>query len=644
MIQSERVRGALTDALARLDETIAEGGSGPEMADVIRKIATQVDKVVGEAGRAALQLQEQLSADEPSEAILSSLGRAARGITDRYEISGRLPRAEWRLPSAPTTVEVPFRELVHAHIDTQIAPKLIASLRQMAEQVQPLVTSLGELERLVAFNVELATGEIEVVVEDRVPSETRALIKDMLGGAFERSRSTIAGYVDASRSWPEQLSDALRTSVLGVLEELRGQLVDGDVSRARIDSMRRAATGLRLMREAGALPSRLARARLEVRRTLRRMLGEDRLDRWRIGLGLPAVTTGAGEDAGSFTLPNVTKQLPVVYRRLFAPNTLEASDVLTGREADIARARRVLAGGSPARLRAVALVGPDGVGKAAVATAIVRARAWKNVRRLNFNQPMSEGDVADLFKDKSEGHLIVVDGLHWMVSMCPGGFAPLRRFVDGVIADGGRNAWLVQGDRLFWRYASEVAPLGEAFPELVRLEPLSVAELRQAVLARHALSGYGLNFEPERPRGVFERLVVRIAGRVRRPYDRYFRKLHEASGGLVRDALRLWLASIDRVDEREDFMHVGPLPRPPAAALRRLSDDMLLNLYVVARQGWMDAAVQAWLFRVDRSTAEAQLARLAHLRLLERKGHVYRIAVHLRGAVEQTLSDRGWIR
>ena len=66
-----------------------------------------------------------------------------------------------------------------------------------------------------------------------------------------------------------------------------------------------------------------------------------------------------------------------------------------------------------------------------------------------------------------------------------------------------------------------------------------------AVLARHGLSGYGLNFEPRTERTRLEELFARGASRIRRPYESFFRALHAASGGLVRDALRLWLASID---------------------------------------------------------------------------------------------------
>lgn len=69
----------------------------------------------------------------------------------------------------------------------------------------------------------------------------------------------------------------------------------------------------------------------------------------------------------------------------------------------------------------------------------------------------------------------------------------------------------------------------------------------------------------------------------------------------------------------------------------------MLTLYQVARQGWMDARVLASLFRTDPTTAEAQLGALAHLGILERKGTVWRIAVHLRGSIYRLLRERGYV-
>ena len=87
-----------------------------------------------------------------------------------------------------------------------------------------------------------------------------------------------------------------------------------------------------------------------------------------------------------------------MYRRLFAAETLEAGDVLTGRETQIERAARALVGKGLGRLRSVALVGLDGVGKGTLSRAIVRSRQWKTVRRTNLTAPVTPEEVSEWFR------------------------------------------------------------------------------------------------------------------------------------------------------------------------------------------------------------------------------------------------------
>jgi len=408
--------------------------------------------------------------------------------------------------------------------------------------------------------------------------------------------------------------------------------------------MRRRAAGRRLMRRAGRIGGAFSRLRERVRRVSAGMLGEERIEAWRHGLGLPARRDEEAPGPVAFAPPRAADHLPLVYRRLFASETIEAGDVLTRRDPQIEQARRVLAGDAPGRLRAVALVGQDGVGKGALSSAIVRSSHWKNVRRIVLQEEVTLEQVEEWFQQDHTNHLVVISGFHWLVAMRPGGFEALRRFVQGVIEDAGRNAWMLHADQLVWEYATQVAPLAEAFPEVVQLDVLDPQELEAAVLARHGLSGYGLSFDPVEG-GRAEGRPARGPGSMRRPYEAFFRDLHQASGGLVRDALRLWLASIEEVNEKQDFVHVGPVPPSAQRAIRRLPEEVLLQLYQIARQGWMDAAVQAHLFRVDTPTAEAQLSRLAHMGLLDRQPTgAYRIPSHLRGPVFRVLSEQGWIR
>ena len=87
----------------------------------------------------------------------------------------------------------------------------------------------------------------------------------------------------------------------------------------------------------------------------------------------------------------------------------------------------------------------------------------------------------------------------------------------------------------------------------------------------------------------------------------------------------------------------GPIPASPYARVRRLPDDILVNLYQIARECWIDAAGQARLFRLDVNTAQAQLSRLAHLGLLDERDGAFVIAVHLRGVLGRVFDERGWV-
>jgi hypothetical protein len=158
------------------------------------------------------------------------------------------------------------------------------------------------------------------------------------------------------------------------------------------------------------------------------------------------------------------------------------------------------------------------------------------------------------------------------------------------------------------------------------------------------VSGYGLAFrQGDEPESAIERLAQRIATPLARPRQTFFRGLHASSGGLLRDALRLWLASVETVDEGADFIELGPVPASNLNALRRLPEEDVMVLYQVARQGWMNAEVHGSLFRVDEAAARAKLDAMAQRGVLEGTDGVFRIAVHLRGSVHRLLEERGFL-
>ncbi|MBX3269313.1 MAG: cation:proton antiporter [Sandaracinaceae bacterium] len=643
-VQVGRVREAVADAEGRFEAALASERTGEALAAATKAICEPVVRVSAEAARLSSLLRDQLAADAPVAPVLDALVRAAAGLTDRYTIpAGPLVRGEHRLPPPGGVVEIPFREWVLARIDASVGPRLFAAAREIAQRVEPVSSALSELERRTAFNLELALNEL-AVHEGDVPPETRALVRDLIAGALERHRLLLEGHANDTAPLGELAHDAMRDAVLSSLEELRGALIAGEMGRVRA-RMVRDVRGQRLSRLVRDLRESIGRSIAITRAALADAIGEARLERARALVGLPALEPAEIGAASSFAAPGPRARIPRVYHRLFSAQALEAGDILTGRDEALGRAMALLEGEGAAPLRTVAIVGPDGVGKSAFVNAAIRAKRWSKVRELKLKAPATIDEVDALFEAGAEGQLVLVSGIQWLVSLCPGGMAPLRRFVARVIEDRGRNAFLVRADRLVWRQCRACAPLGDAFPEVVELGPLDEEALEAAVLARHTVSGYGLVFSHGiEPRSRLEEAALSLTSPLSRPRQAFFRALHASSGGLLRDALRLWLAAVDEVDEAGDFVHLGPVPPPAIGALRRLGDDDVLLLYQVARQGWMSPEVLASLFRTDATAARARLVALEHAAVLFRTGDVFRVAEHLRGSVERLLTERGFVQ
>jgi Kef-type K+ transport system membrane component KefB len=641
--QLARVESALRDALVAITEVMAEDLPPTALARRLREAATPLQHVTEDAARAASRLRSMLSDDQALSALLDSLVAASRDLTERYTVpTGAEREGEWALPPETATVDIPLRDVVQAFIESSITRKLGEVSNTLATEAEALVTTLEEFDRLVAFNIELATGELELV-DGKVPIATKELVHDMVLGNLGRSRGRLEATREATEGWSERAADAVRAAVLGELDELRAQIHDGKVSELRIRIVREAAAGRRLVRQAGGLRGVVRGVVDAAGDVARSALGDDGIARAERTLGLRRSQPDRRPAPTSFAPARIPEALPLVYRRLFSDVAMEAGDLLTGRRAELDRARRVLDGEAGGRLRSVALVGPAGVGKRAMVNTLVRKVDTRNVTRIHLTAPTTPDEVTGWFQADQRDRLVVIEGFEWLFSMEPQGMEPLRAFTRGLVRDDGRNRWLVQADLPVWRFANRVAELQDAFADVIDITPLTPEGLAQAILARHGMSGYSLEFQGTPSLAAQLRAVLRpAADPSQRARDLWFHELHAATGGLLNDALHLWMASVAHVDEDRSVVIIGDVPTPPIGALRALPDDDLLTLRQVARQGTMPVATHAWLFSASEVRAEAHLGHLGHLGLLCRSEAGYSVAPHLRGPLTRVLAERGW--
>lgn len=186
--QLARVEGALRDTLIAVADVMDRVEGAQELATGLRETCTPLQHISEDAARSASKLRQLLADDYALGALIDALLAASRDLTERYTVPiGSEPHGEWALPPESPTADVPLRDVVQVFIETTITQRLAALTRDLAAEAEALVTTLEDFDRLVAFNIELATGELELV-DGAVSESTKELVHDMVLGNLGRSR------------------------------------------------------------------------------------------------------------------------------------------------------------------------------------------------------------------------------------------------------------------------------------------------------------------------------------------------------------------------------------------------------------------------------------------------------------------------
>lgn len=606
----------------------------PEPVD-LEKLLENLRRVLGEAQRAAQSLVDQLTSEQALNGPLEDVAREASHLTDFYRVPvRRLAHTEWTLPRAPEIVEVPFAAVVATFIETDVAPVLLGTAASAAANLQPMLAVFAEVERVIDLGGGQLEGDDAFVRETPEHGETREVLK----ASFERVRDALKALEKPAEGWAKELVRALRAAARDRLEALDARLGEGGLEET-VAAAQQGDTHLRgelIRARLGRIGGALEDLRSQSTRRVRAAVGEVRIAGVRRALGIPQVIDEERAPE-PFEPPRERTVVPPFYRRLFAGQATWAGDLLEEQMGAARAAREALWTSPRGGLRTAVVLGTEGAGRRALLGALTRGDRVgqtrddrvRSIRRIAFTEPSDAEGARRALGELSSDQLVVVTGFSWLVSAAPNGFSGLRALVEAILADAGKNAFLLEADHLVWRWAAGAAPLDDLFAARIEATPLGPRELESALLARHRLSGLDLAFGGSEPEEVAR--------------QRHFEALHRASDGLLQLALVYWLAALDAVDEPGGRVVVGAVPGSPHDAMRRLPEPTFHALYLVARQGWMTAEVLARVLGQRTASAEAMLARLVGLGLLERgAGVTYLSRRHLGGVLQCVLQERGW--
>lgn len=655
--QEESLRRALSDEAVRVRIEDRRTPPDREFLDAVRsKLRARLKRAPAEFR--LRQDREELAAREGDPLFVRFMKAQRRADLRIWGLLGRAD-AEVRVR------RVPFRAI----LDRRVNEGLFASLGESSREIRDLSSkaseALLEAARILRFNLDSAGAELEEPSdEDSDPiAVARVLAKEGLERTASRLKKLLgeveegeARFLLAVEESGERCSAAIRRDA---------DVADTFGERAARVGRAVAASWNEFVDLAKEQASSSAPWREALRAPLAALLGNAAA-----ALGLAKVesrsTQALLEEA---TTEFVRRKTPPLYRRLFRFDPLSDEDFLVGREADFecfARAKERLAKGLSA---AVAVTGPTGSGK----TSLIRCAQ----RRYFQTGPVFEGRIETPVASSAElaatlggvlgveaadaGGLfdaicametppvIVLEGGSLLFERRVGGLEAMRTFVSLLTATEGRALWVVSFSRDGWNYLDRVLGLSKRFDEHSELDGLGRRGLENAMLARHEISGYDLEFAEEP--GLGADAVWRLRG-VHDPRRRqeilredFFDELHRASGSNLHAALYYWLRYTKVVGRKK--VVASPVLAIPAAGLRTLGDDELFTMLFVFQHDRLTAAQHARLLRTHEVESGMTLDYLARRRVLLKTGAgrdaVFRANPILSYPVEKILRERNLI-
>ena len=266
--------------------------------------------------------------------------------------------------------------------------------------------------------------------------------------------------------------------------------------------------------------------------------------------------------------------LPVVYRRLFSLEPLVDGRLLAGREDALAAVEATWARRATGEARSLVVIASSGVGVTSFLN-VVTSRLSKRVpggARQEFSTRLhteahlaaflagwlglgEAGDLdslADRVLEAPKGSVpgfAILEATEHLHMRAPGGGRLFQRLLTFMSRTESRVFWIAAMTSTAWQLVEKRAPAFIHDIERVTLGDLSPEGLRQAVLARHRLSGLPLRFaEPHDGRALLRRRARRLRGAGKQEgliESDYFQRLHRVSRGSPRLALFYWLRSAD---------------------------------------------------------------------------------------------------
>ena len=535
---------------------------------------------------------------------------AAKRLPEKAEIlvPGRVPRFRTMKPRASFL----------SALATFSKPGMGPAVRDYWERTAHIVREAGRSKEILDYWREAAAqrGDDRKALLEESRNNAAAVLAEQLQNP-DIDDSLEANLAATFRTWDRDGSTVLEAAQIGWIELLRlprGRRLSNTVvregKRRFRASLRQAAQwastqwerGLETL--GGRLPARPAITPVVTRTTLRDTLA----------------------------LPAGKSELPAIYGSLFRLAPIEDRRFLVGRDRELAGLEQALADWDAGRFAACIFVGARGSGKTSLLNCAAHgAFAGKEVIRTQFGDRMITAEAIDDFLRQllklpqgadleapfqAKRRILMIEEGERIYLRKVGGFQGAEHLMRRIQRTASTTLWVLAMNDKAFRVLCTGIQFSRAFSHRINAMSVSRADLENAILERHRLSGLRLEFAPP-PAG--DPRVSRVRnwlGLEASPQKLYFDSLYQQSGGVFRSAFELWSSSIERV-EGETLKIRQPL-EPAFASLRNeLTQDDLFTLLGIQEHGSLTYEEAAEVFYEDLEVSRTRMERLSALGLIE---------------------------
>ena len=355
-------------------------------------------------------------------------------------------------------------------------------------------------------------------------------------------------------------------------------------------------------------------------------------------------------------------QLPVVYQRLFRQEALIDERFRTNREEEIASVIKAYNSWMQGRFSSTVLIGEKGAGASTVLNFALPdfdkkiSVTRKQLRTNIFTEEELLRLIVELFGEESESieaaleslssnsskKIIILENFEELFLRTVNGFSALRKMFEIISVTHKNIFWIATCNIYAWNYLDRVMDISDYFSFVIELRNLKDAEIENAIMKRHRVSGYNLHFLPAEE-DLKSKNFRKLTDKEKQEFltEKYFSLLNKNSNSNIALAQLLWLRSIKNLKEEE--LQISSLKDLDFSFIKNLDEKKLFTLMAMILHEGLTIEEHSLVFNQSEDTSRLHLYGLADDGIITKNNDIYKVNFLLYGQVINLLRDKNII-